>query len=146
MYPTFSVGSTDKEKKRVVAEFINRETHIKIAELVEELLKNQLLKAVSEEYYMELRQGVLQYDGVSTLELLEHIFTNYARIDDALLIKNKREFEAPPNLSRPIDVYFKKQEECQRLAADGEIPISEAKCSCRRRHTSEPHGSSTPES
>ena len=76
---------------------------------------------------MELRQGVLQYYVVSTLELLQHIFTNYARIDDALLIKNKRGFEANTDLSRPIDVYFKKQEECQRLAADGEIPISEAK-------------------
>ena len=75
---------------------------------------------------MELCQGVLQYDGVSTSEFLEHIFTNYARIDDALLIKNKWEFEAPPDLSRPIDVYFRKQEECQRLASDGEIPISEA--------------------
>ena len=67
MYPTFSVGATDEEKKREVAEFINRETYIKIAKLVEELLKNHLLKAVSEEYYMELRQDVLQYDGVSTL-------------------------------------------------------------------------------
>ena len=53
---------------------------------------------------MELRQGMLQYDGVSTSELLEHIFSNYARIDDALLIKNKREFEAPLDLSRPINV------------------------------------------
>ena len=47
-------------------------------------------KAVSEEYYMELRQGVLQYDGVSTSELIEHVFTNYERIDDTLIIKNKR--------------------------------------------------------
>ena len=106
-------------------EFIKCKTHIKISDLFEELLKNQLLKAVSEEYYMDLRQGVLQYDGVSTSELLEHVFTNYTRIDDALLIK-KREFEAPPNLSRPIDVYFKKQEECERLATNGEILISEA--------------------
>ena len=126
MYPTFSVGATDEENKREVAEFINRETHIKIAELVEELLKNQLLKAFSEEYIMELRQGVLQYDVMTTSELLEHIFSNYARIDDALIIKNEREFEAPPNLRHPIDVYFRKQEECQRLAADSEIPISEA--------------------
>ena len=93
MYPTFSVRATDKERKREVAKFINRKTHIKIAELVGKLLKTQLLKAVSEEYYMELRQGVLQYDGVSISELLEHIFSNYARIDDALIIKNKREFE-----------------------------------------------------
>ena len=49
IFSTFSVGATDNEKKREVAEFINRETHIKIAELVEELLKNQLLKAVNEE-------------------------------------------------------------------------------------------------
>ena len=68
---------------------------------------------------MELRQRILQYDGVSTSELLEHIFTNYKKIDDTLLIKNKREFEAPPELSRSIDVYFKNQEECQRLAVDG---------------------------
>ena len=73
---------------------------------------------------MELCQGVLQYDSVTTLELLEHIFSNYARIDDALIIKNKREFEAPLDLSRPIDVYFRKQEEFQRLAVDREIPIS----------------------
>ena len=59
MYLTFLVGATDKEKKREVTEFINLDTHIKIAELFEELLKNQLLKAVSEEYYMELRQGVI---------------------------------------------------------------------------------------
>ena len=59
MYPTFSAGATNKVKKREVAEFINRETHIKITELVEELFKNQLLKAVNEEYYMELRQGML---------------------------------------------------------------------------------------
>ena len=89
MYPTFSVGATDEEKKREVAEFINRKIHIKIVELVEELLKNHLLKAVNEEYYMNLRQGVLQYNGVSTSELLEHIFTNYARIDDTVLIKKE---------------------------------------------------------
>ena len=90
MYPTFSVEANDDEKKREVVEFINRKTHIKIAKLVKELLKNQLLKAVSEEYIMELREGVLQYDDVSTSELLERIFPNYVRIDDTLIIKNKR--------------------------------------------------------
>ena len=108
MYPTFSDRATNDENKTEVAEFINHKTHIKIAELVKEILKNQLLKAVNKEYIMELRQGVLQYDGVTTSELLEHIFSNYARINDALRIKNKREFEAPPDLSRPINVYFRK--------------------------------------
>ena len=26
----------------------------------------------------------------------------------------------------PFDIYFKKQEDCQKLAADGEVPINEA--------------------
>ena len=91
-----------RRKEKEVAEFINRETHIKIVELVEEMLKNQLLKEVSEEYYMELRQYVLQYDGVSTSELLEHIFTNYARIDDALLIKKRGSSKRlPTSAARP---------------------------------------------
>ena len=58
--------------------------------------------------------------------MLEHIFTNSAKIDDTLLIKNKREFEEPPDLSRPIDIYFNNQEECQSLASDGKITINKA--------------------
>ena len=134
MYPTLSVGANDEEKKREFTEFINRATHIKISELVEELFKNQLLKAVSTEYSMEPRQGVLQYDGVSTAELLEHIFFNYARIEDALIIKYKREFETPPNLSRLIN-NFRKQEECQRLAA-AKFPLTKPKWYCKNRLTS----------
>ena len=47
MYPTFPAGETDAKKKREVAEFINREIHIKVSELVGDLLNNQLVKAVS---------------------------------------------------------------------------------------------------
>ena len=50
MYATFPAGATDAEKKREVAEFINRKTHIKISELVEDLLKIQLLMTVSKDY------------------------------------------------------------------------------------------------
>ena len=52
MYPIFPAGANNAEKKREVAEFINREIHIKLSELVEDLLKNQLLREVGEEDYM----------------------------------------------------------------------------------------------
>ena len=125
VYPTFHTGATDDEKKKEIAEFIERETNIKVAEMVEELLKNQFLEAVDEEYIMVLKQGVLRYDGTSLNDLVQHIFDNYAKIDDLLVIKNKKEFEEPPDLTRPIDVYYKKQEDCQKLAADSEVAISE---------------------
>ena len=50
MYPTFPDRATNADKKQEVAEFINIETHIKLSELVKDLLKNQLLKSVSKEY------------------------------------------------------------------------------------------------
>ena len=30
------------------------------------------------------------------------------------------------DFSLPLDVYFKRQEDCQKLTADGEVPINEA--------------------
>ena len=56
---------------------------------------------------------------------MEHIFTNYAKIDDTLILKNRKELEEVPNLLLPLDVYLKKQEDFQKLKADGEVPISE---------------------
>ena len=60
--PVFSAGATNDEKKKEVAEFIDRETYIRVAEMAEEHLKNQFLEAINKEYITELRQGVLRYD------------------------------------------------------------------------------------
>ena len=59
-------------------------------------------------------------------EILEHVFTNYVRIDDTLIIKNRKEFEEALDFSLSLDVNFNKQEDCQNFAADREVPISEA--------------------
>ena len=94
--------------------------------MVEELLKYQFLEDIDKEYIMDLRQGVIHYDSVKLLYLIGHVFNNYTKINDLLIIKNKKEFEEPPDITRPIDVYFMKQEEFQKLAADIEVTISEA--------------------
>ena len=126
VYPVFPSGATNNEKKKEVAEFIDRKTYIRVADMVEELLKNQFLEAINEDYIIQLRQGVLRYDSVKLLDLIDHVFNNYAKIDDLLVIKNKKEFKEPPDLTRLIDVYFMKQKEFQRLAADSEVTISKA--------------------
>ena len=74
---------------------------------------------------MELYDDVFRYDRVQPSEFLNHILTCYAELDDEMLEKNKKEFEEPPDMSKPIDVYFRKQERCMKIAADGSIPISE---------------------
>ena len=103
----------------MIAEFISRKTSIKMSELVEEQLKNQLLESLPEAFILELCEGSRRYDGSTMFEMMEHVFTNYANIDDTLILKNRKEFDEAPDLLLPLDVYFKKQEYQQKLAADG---------------------------
>ena len=74
---------------------------------------------------MELKHSIFQYDQVSAMELLNHLFKNYAKINNQLLENNKELYAEAPDLFKPIDVYFRKQEKCQKLSANGGNPISE---------------------
>ena len=48
-------------------------------------------------------------------------------LDDKTLEKNKKEFDEPPDMLKPLDVYFRKQERCMKIATDSDIPINEGK-------------------
>ena len=104
IFPVFPPGATNDEKRIIIAEFVRNETGIKVAEATINLLRNQLLEAVDEDYYMELYDDVFRYDRVSIPAFLDHILQYYAEIDDETLEKNKKEFEEPPDISTPIDV------------------------------------------
>ena len=111
-YPTFVGGATDDEKKVAIADFILSETDILKAETCDELLKNQLLDAVEEKYLRELRDLYSEYDDKTVLELLDHLFANYVKMDDPTINRNTERFNEPPDMDSPIDEYFSKQEEC----------------------------------
>ena len=125
IFPTFPTGATDDNKKRIIAEFIRDESARRVAEAVGKILRKQLLDCVNEEYVMELEDEIFRYDKVSVVDILAHILNNYAEIDDNMLRRNKEEFEKEPDMSLPLDVYYKKQERCQKIALDGKVPISE---------------------
>ena len=78
-YPTFAPGATEHEKKAKMATFIVVEKAIKVEDVMQNLLRNQVLEAVDPEYYMELEHSIFQYDQVSVMELLTHLFKNYAK-------------------------------------------------------------------
>ena len=75
------------------------------------MLKNQFLKAVPADYYLELNVGVLRYDGSTTYKLPTHVMNNYAKLDNHLVKENEKLFEEAPNLTRPINTYFKRIED-----------------------------------
>ena len=124
IYPIFPQGSTDEDKRRIIKEFIRDETGIKLAGVVEKVVNKQVRDGVEGDYYLELEHPVLKYSKVKTKEILDHILKNYAICDDDIIDANRKTFEEPPDLSQPIDIYFKKQERAKQISIDGDVEIS----------------------
>ena len=112
-------------KKKTISKFIQDETDILIAEVAEELLKGQFMEAIEECYIKEHCQGYSKYDNRSLFELIEHIKTKYATLHDHVLEDIMVVFAEPPDLSVPINVYYAKQEECQRQAEASGDPVKD---------------------
>ena len=124
-YPTLDRNSTEDQKKKQISEFIKREKGIETVQVVEDLLKGMFLEAIDEDYIVELKDGLREYDGESLLGLLEHA-KKYAKMDDNVHETIMNEFQQPPDMDLPIDKYFAKQEKTRKLLADTENPITEA--------------------
>ena len=73
----------------------------------------------------ELRDRYIEYDGKTVLELLDHLFKNYGQMDDPVINKNLERFNEPPDMGLPINAYFSKQEECQEIADDSDVKITD---------------------
>ena len=83
------------------------------------------IEAIDEDYVVELKEGLREYDGRTLLELLDHV-NKYAKMDDEVHRIIIHDFQKPPNMDLPIDKYFAKQEECRMLVADTKNPITDA--------------------
>ena len=124
-FPTIATDASAINKKKAISKFIQNETDIQIVEVAEELLNGQFIDAIEECYIKELREGYSEYDNRSLFDLIEHVRSKYAMLDDHVLEDIMAVFEEPPDLSVPIDVYFEKQEECQRQAEGSDYKITD---------------------
>jgi len=124
-FPLFTPNMTDLQKKARIADYLVKEYDLKVVTSGGHLLKNQFLDAVPEEYILELKQGLSEYNDVSLLDLLKHLRDEYAPMTEVIYMGLLANFREAPNLEEPIDVYFAKQQECQLLTADSMDPISD---------------------
>ena len=124
-FPTFPNGATLAQKKQLISEFIGCEKDRKVVKICKELLKGQLIKAIDENFILEFKDDMMDYDGVPLIKLLRHLRNEYVPQDVDFLEKVLKESDEPPDLTNPIDMYFAKQERCQRLLANSEDPIEE---------------------
>ena len=124
-YPTFPANATDDEKKALISEFIRDEYDRKVVEAVEDLLKNQVIEAIDEDYILELKEGRSGYSGITLLAILKHLRSEYATMDDVVYKGLMKRFREPPDMDAPIDKYFRKQQECQLRSQDSDDPVTE---------------------
>ena len=88
-------------------------------------LKAQLCEAVQDIYLEEKHNRYTGYLNVSTKELMDHLLKRYGKITDGDLQINKEKMNEPLDPSIPIDMYFKRLDDCMQYAADADMPFSE---------------------
>ena len=95
----------DAKKKCKVVMFVLTEHNIKKSEVKQQLFKNYFLEAIPEDYYLELNSVFLRYNCSTVYNLLTHVFKNYAKLNDHLVISNKKEFEEAPDFTCHLNTY-----------------------------------------
>ena len=121
-YPTFVANTKDYEKKLSILEFIRDERGIRVVDAVQNLFKNQFIKAIDKDFILELKQGIQEWNDYTLSDLLTHACTKYAAMDNLVYKTITRRLADPPNMDLSIDKYFTKQEECQLLASVSDNP------------------------
>ena len=62
--------------------------------------------------------------GITTRDLLDHLFDRYGKITPADIEECKRKMHEPMDTTQPIDIFFQKIDECVQYAADGQVAFT----------------------
>lgn len=88
-------------------------------------LRQQLLAAVPKIYYQSLCDKDTGFAFVTTLEILEHLHTEYGQIDPSELAANDATLRAPYDPATPIQQLFSRIEACVQLAKSAKAPYTD---------------------
>ena len=120
-YPDFRGLTTIDQKKQKISQFEKTEEDILITEAVMRISRNMMLEAVEHQFsLLELKEGMAMWDNSTVIEMLDHLFTEYGQMTAKEINRNKKRFQEEPILSQPaaLDIYFHKQQECQKISLD----------------------------
>ena len=89
-------------------------------------LKTLLLSAIDETYVRALRDRYIGYANVTTLTLITHLYTAYARISQGDLDLNHDRLRTPWDPNQPFETVISQVEDAVEYAAAGNTPYSPA--------------------
>ncbi len=88
-------------------------------------LKQQLLEAIPDMYFRQIRNVNVGYANTSTWQLLNHLYTNYAIINISDLSDNTKRMNQPWDATQPFETLIKQIMDAQEVATLANSPFSE---------------------
>eukprot|EP00804_Cyclotella_cryptica_P013267 CCRYP_007042-RA/>CCRYP_007042-RA protein AED:0.32 eAED:0.32 QI:0/0/0/1/0/0.33/3/0/993 len=125
-YPVIPPGATVAAREELRATNDEAQQHWQTMLHVRRIAVNLAAAAIDDVYYAEFDDPVEGLNSVEIQDIVNHIKDRYYHIDQADLDKNLERFNQGIDPSAPLIVYIRKQEDCQELANDDNVNISEA--------------------
>ena len=125
-YPVIQAGATtaEREEARALHKIEDRywKTSVHAAALIAEIGAGAFDEFVLAEL-MDPDEGL---NGVTIRQIFDHVMLRFANVSQLEVDSNLIRFNEPMDPSVTLAVYVRRQERCQEVAADAEVPISEA--------------------
>ena len=106
--------NTYKEDKRIYDEW----------NAVDSALVAQIFEALDEIYLLALRRNIVGYSGVTALNFLDYLYSNYAKITGTMLKENNKSMRIPFDANQPIEILFCQIDDGVSIAACVQRPFS----------------------
>ena len=126
-YPVIVAGATTAEREearalhKIDVRYWDTATHA--ASLIAEIGA----AAFDDEYILaELMDPDEGLNGITIRQIYDHVMLRFANVSQLEVDANLAKFNEPMDPSVTLAVYIRRQERCQEVASDAEVPISEA--------------------
>ena len=122
--PVVSAGSTGSVISDIRLQFFSTTRLHKQYDSADKTLKQLLLGAVDDMLVCSLRNRHIGYANVTSLKLLTHLYTVYAKISAANLKENTSRIKIPYDVNLPIETFFDQIEVTVEFAGAGNSPFT----------------------
>ena len=93
---------------------------------IDNALKTHHLEAVQNIYIEDLYNEYIGYSGITTRQILAHLWATYGDIDDGMIGSNTERVKIPWSPPTAIETLFTQLKVCQRLYAEVNDPITDS--------------------
>jgi hypothetical protein len=125
VYPLIMAGTTTAQHEEQCANNISACKAWLTYMIVHTITQDQFAASIDGVYYTPLDDPTEGLNAVTLQQLVTHIHATYAQISQPDLDNNVTNFNQGIDPNHPLAVYMRKQEKCQTVAQDADVPISE---------------------